>query len=172
MRITVWHNTSRDSFMGYEQDHPMLRVFSYPVPDTADVEAELWRAVEMFNADLDWLTGDDHRVAAEYRFRRLRSFSRGDGFSVLPADGTAEEFRISNGYELLAHDGPFPQLALKSEHGSVALGSRLTYMLPVRDDLVREGLFEIDAHGPRAAERAVAAHHGVPLGHVAITSRP
>lgn len=97
---------------------------------------------------------------------------QGDGFSVLPADGTAEEFRISNGYELLAHDGPFPQLALKSEHGSVALGSRLTYMLPVRDDLVREGLFEIDAHGPRAAERAVAAHHGVPLGHVAITSRP
>ncbi|MGW1007467.1 hypothetical protein ACWDBD_44110 [Streptomyces sp. NPDC001118] len=172
MRVTVWHNTDRDCFMGYESDHAMLRVFSYTVPDTGDAEAELWRAVELFNADLDWLTGDDHRVAAIYRARRLRSFSKGDGFSVLLTGGTAEEFRISNGYELLPHEGPFPQLALRSEHGSVALGVRLTYMLPARDSLVREGLFEIGGDGITTAEQAVAVHHGVAPESVLIVGRP
>lgn len=170
MRVTVWHNMDRDNYFGYQLSHPMLRVFSYTVHG-ADLESELWRAVEMFNADLDGLTGDDRRVAAEYRLRRLRSFSKGDGFSVLPTGGTVEEFRISTGYELLPHDGPFPQLALEGAHGSAALGHHLTYLIPARDDLIREGLFETGGVGHVTAEQAVAVHHGVAPDDVVIASR-
>ncbi|WP_328436599.1 hypothetical protein OHA71_04030 [Streptomyces sp. NBC_00444] len=48
MRITIWHNVHRDHYDGYERHHPMLRVF-YIAP-AGDPEAELWRAVHMFNA--------------------------------------------------------------------------------------------------------------------------
>ncbi|WP_332758314.1 hypothetical protein [Streptomyces sp. MT206] len=169
MRVTVWHNMDRDNFSGYQPAHPMLRVYSYTVYGT-DPESELWRAVELFNADLDWLTGDDRRVASAYRFRGLRSFSRGDGFSVLSSGAQAEEFRISNGYELLAHDGPFPELALEGGGVSRPLGSLLTYLLPARDDLVRTGLFEFGVDGPATARQAVAVHHGVPAEDVAVTN--
>ncbi|MFI1769100.1 hypothetical protein ACH41H_44710 [Streptomyces sp. NPDC020800] len=186
MHVTVWHNTGPDHFFGFQPDHPMLRVFSYTAansdtetelarvvalfnPDAnSDTETELWRAVALFNADLDMLAGADREVAAAYRARRLRSFSTGDGFSVRPPDGGAETFWVSDGFDLLRQAGPFPVLGLDAEHGSQPLGSRVTYLVPTLDDLVREGLFEVAG----TAEAAIATHHGVAADDVVVLTGP
>ncbi|WP_372412518.1 hypothetical protein [Streptomyces luteireticuli] len=145
----------------------MLRVFSYTA-DSPDPEDELWRAVELFNADLEMLAGADRAIAAAYRLRCLRSFSTGDGFSVLPHEGSVETFWVSNGFGLLRQNGPFPVLGLDGEHGSQPLGGHVTYLIPAVDDLVREGLFEIGG----SAEEAVAVHHGVAVGDIVVLAGP
>ncbi|MFE6274070.1 hypothetical protein ACFVQ9_35375 [Streptomyces goshikiensis] len=186
MHVTVWHNTGPDHFSGFRPDHPMLRVFSYTAetfdtktelarvvalfnPDTdSGTETELWRAVALFNADLDMLAGADREIAAAYRARRLRSFSTGDGFSIRPPDGGAETFWVSDGLDLLRQASPFPVLGLDAAHGSQPLGSRVTYLIPTLDDLVREGLFETTG----TAEAAIATHHGVAADDVVVLTGP
>lgn len=158
MRVTVWRNVDRDHYDGYELSHPMLRVFSYTVPD-GDPEDELRRAVELFNTPMQMFVGADRATAAAYRLRRLRSFSPGDGFSVLPSGATAEQFWVSDGRQLLCRNGPFLKLALEGCRGSTPLGRHVTYLIPAVDALLREGLFET----------AVAGRHG---HHLAGPARP
>ncbi|OEV09247.1 hypothetical protein [Streptomyces nanshensis] len=170
-RITVWHNTHPDN-LGYRSDHPMLRVFSYTTASAGPAEDELWRAVTLFNADEDMLSGDDWKIAAAYRFDHLRSFSRGDGFSVLEHGAGAEEFWISNGLALLRQPGPFPVLAVQAVRGSYLLGRRISYMIPALDRRVREGTFEIGGEGDVSPQQAIAVHHGLAPEDVVIISAP
>ncbi|MFJ4680560.1 hypothetical protein [Kitasatospora sp. NPDC088783] len=160
MRLTVWHNTDSFGCRAYEPAAPMLRVFSYftnlrPGASTTEVEREMWRAVTLFNADT-FADPVDRALAQDYRARRLRSFSRGDGFSV--STGAAERFFVSDGLSLTPHDGPWPVLATQPAHGSQPLGRHLRYRL-LGDPLgtYREGMFERE--GQSAAE--IASLHGV-----------
>ncbi|WP_327359767.1 hypothetical protein [Streptomyces sp. NBC_01304] len=172
MRITVWHNTTPDSFTTwFRPEHPMLRVYSYA--SRSDwTEGELWHARAVFDVNRDWKTleGHDRSIAAAYRLRRLRSFRIGDGFSVLQPGSGFEEFWTYNGHQMTRHEGPFPALALAGGEGSTPFGQPVTYLLPRRDDLVRDGLFETVGQGSAALHNAVAVHHGIPADEVAITS--
>lgn len=171
MRITIWHNVHRDHYDGYERHHPMLRVFSYIAP-AADPEAELWRAVHMFNAPRELLAPGDRGIAAAYRQRELRSFSTGDGFSVLQDNAAAERFWTSDGLQLLPQETAFERLGIEGRSASKPLGQPISYMIPVLGDGVREGLFEVGDAGSDDLRKAVAVHHGVPLAEVVIIPSP
>ncbi|WP_432158585.1 hypothetical protein [Streptomyces sp. bgisy153] len=171
MRITIWHNVHPDHYDGYQRDHPMLRVFSYVAP-AGEPEAELWRAVHMFNAPRELLAPGDLATAAAYRKRKLRSFSAGDGFSVLPEDSTAERFWISDGLQLLPQDAAFERLATEGRSASQPLGQPISYMIPTLGDRVHEGLFEADDADSASLRKAVAVHHGVALAEVVIIPSP
>ncbi|MET8768791.1 hypothetical protein [Streptomyces sp. NPDC004658] len=159
MRLTVWHNTDVDGrFYGYLPGHPMLRTFSYTTDDGAH-EAELKRAVTLFNSDLELLDGTDREIAAHYRFLGIPSFSKGDGLSIRPGDGGREKFWASNGSDLLPQDRPFTHLALGDVWGTHALGHRVRYAIPAMDSGIREGLFETDG-SETSAQEEIAAHHG------------
>ncbi|MFF6829941.1 hypothetical protein [Streptomyces longwoodensis] len=159
MRLTVWHNTDSDGrFYGYLPDHPMLRTFSYTTNDGAH-EAELKRAVTLFNSDLELLDGTDREIAAHYRFLGIPSFSKGDGLSIRPGEGGREKFWASNGRDLLPQDRPFTHLALGDVWGTHALGHRVRYAIPAMDSGIREGLFETDG-SETSAQEEIAAHHG------------
>ena len=166
MRVTVWHNMHPDHFWGYEPTHPMLRVFSYTVPDT-DPDPELWRAVTVFNADQEFLAGDDAATATAYRARRLRSFSKGDGLSVRTGDAP-ERFWVSDGLHLLPQAGGYPELAAEGGHGSVPLGHLVAYLLPAGASFLREGRFELAEDTHDCAEQAAADHHGVDPGQLLV----
>lgn len=171
MRITIWHNVHRDHYDGYQRHHPMLKVFSYAVPD-GEPEAELWRAVQMFNAPAAFLEPGDRVTAADYRERKLRSFSAGDGFSILSADSTGERFWVSDGLQLIPQSSAFEYLATEGRSGSAPLGKPVTYMIPALGDQVRAGLFEVeDAYGADL-RKAIAAHHAVASGDVVIIPSP
>lgn len=157
MKVTTWHNLGPDHyFAGYDPSDPMVPVHSYST-DSTDVEAELRRAVDLFNKDMEWLEGEDREIAAGYRFRDLRSFSKGDGFGVLLADGGPIQFWVSNGRRIIPHDGLFPVLANHGDELSRPLGHLVGYRL-TSDAVMREGFFECDR---LTAQAAVALHHGV-----------
>ncbi|MFF8992602.1 hypothetical protein ACF09H_22230 [Streptomyces sp. NPDC014983] len=167
MRITIWHDVHRDHYDGYQDHHPMLRVFSYEVPD-ADPEPELWRAVEMFNAPLEILASGDRATALAYRQRGLRSFSAGDGFSVLEENSTAERFWTSNGLQLLPRTTAFAHLAIEGRSVSKPLGEPVTYVIPTLGDQIRQGLFEARTNVHLDLQKAIAVHHGVEPDEVVI----
>ncbi|MFK0237741.1 hypothetical protein [Streptomyces vinaceus] len=159
--MTLWHNLHRDRNRGYQPWHPMLRVYAYTVHGR-DATSELWRAMEMFNAGLHCLTGDEHHTALDYRIRGLRSLSRADGISVRTAGTKAEEFHVNIGCQLRPHQGPYPTPALHGTHGSRPWGTPVTYLLPAHDNHVHTGLFEYgEEDTPATARRAVAVHHGL-----------
>ena len=164
MRVTVWHNTG-GGFNGHHPEDPMLRVFSY-IASNGDPMSELWRAVEAFNADLDMLAGTSAELAHAYRARNLRSFSIGDGLSILSAPGHAERFWTSTGYSLDDHTGPYPTLGLHPDHGSTPLGRLVHYRLRADPShILRKGLFEC---APYYAVSAVAELHGLTADDIAI----
>ncbi|WP_217231392.1 hypothetical protein [Streptomyces anulatus] len=160
MRITIWHDVHRDHYDGYKDDHPMLRVFSYEVPD-ADPETELWQAVEMFNAPLEFLAPGNRATARAYRQRGLRSFSKGDGLSVLEENSTAERFWTSDGVQLLPRTAAFARLAIEGRSASEPLGEPVIYMIPALGDQIRQGLFEARGNVEAGLQKAIAVHHGV-----------
>ncbi|MFJ3182598.1 hypothetical protein ACIPJN_29990 [Streptomyces sp. NPDC086796] len=160
MRITIWHDVHRDHYDGYERHHPMLRVFSYQAV-AGDPETELWRAVQMFNGPLALLAPGDRATASVYRQRRLRSFSTGDGFSILEAGSTAERFWVSNGVQLLPQTGAFACLAVEGRSGSQPFGEPATYMIPAHGDQIRQGLFEAVTGSEADLRKAIGIHHGV-----------
>ncbi|MEO3976983.1 hypothetical protein [Streptomyces sp. CAU 1734] len=167
MRITIWHDVHRDHYDGYEPHHPMLRVFSYQAAP-GDPETELWRAVEMFNGPPAFLAPGDRATAAAYRWRGLRSFSTGDGFSALEEGSARELFWVSNGVQLLPQTDAFACLAVDGRSGSQPLGGLVTYMIPAHSDQVRQGLFEAVTGSEAGLRMAVGVHHGVTPGEVVL----
>ncbi|MEO3976941.1 hypothetical protein [Streptomyces sp. CAU 1734] len=168
MRITIWHNVHRDHYNGYVRHHPMLRVFSYQAPP-GDPETELWRAVKMFNAPFELLARGDRAIAADYYRLHLRSFSPGDGLSVLPEGSTAEQFWTANGAQLQPQPAAFMYLTVEGIFGSEPLGEPVTYMIPLLGGQIREGLFEVGADAD--LQKAIATHHGVGHADVVIISK-
>ncbi|MFF4933165.1 hypothetical protein ACFY2H_30395 [Streptomyces griseofuscus] len=171
MRITIWHNMHRDHYDGYRRRHPMLRVFSYTVPD-GNPETALWRAVEMFNAPAELLAPGDRATAAGYRERKLRSFSTGDGLSVLLQGSTAERFWVSNGLQLIPQPTAFERLGTEGNSVSQPLGETVTYLIPALGDQVRVGLFDTEGADGADLRKAIAAHHAVAAGDVVIIPSP
>jgi len=96
VRVTIFHNVARDGhgrhicFDGYQPGQPLVPVFAYDVDLPSGEMPGLLLiaedAFEMFNADLDWLTGPKLELAARYRQAKLRSLSVGD---VVRLGGTA-----------------------------------------------------------------------------------
>ncbi|MFI8932603.1 hypothetical protein ACIG3E_33685 [Streptomyces sp. NPDC053474] len=169
MLITVWHNMVTGYRSGYRPEHPMLPVFSYSAP-TGPAEDLLWRAVTLCNADPEMLSGHDRKLATDYRDKRQRSFSPGDGFSVT-ADGR-QNFWVSDGQALLALSSGFTTLATDGAHGSVPIGERVAYCLPGWDDLTRIGRFEVGHQDAPTARDAVALFHGIDRADVLAQSLP
>jgi hypothetical protein len=87
-RVTIFHNTARDEhghaigFDGYQPGQPLVPVFAYDVEFLDGGVPELLliaeQAFEMFNVDLDMLTGRKRELATQYRHKMLRSLSVGD----------------------------------------------------------------------------------------------
>ena len=77
MTVTIYHNTDRYSFCGYQDGHRLVRVFDYPTALT-DPAAICSHAFVVFNAPEEVLEIDDFFTAATYRDRGLRSLSVGD----------------------------------------------------------------------------------------------
>lgn len=159
MRVTVFHNMAVPGYRaGYRPEHPMLPVYTYDAPD-GPVEDQLWRAVMLFNGDPEFFTGEDRDLCTNYRDNHQRSFSPGDGFSVITEGST--QFWVSNGRSLDLLPGGFPSLAVDGDHGSVPSGQRITYRIPAFDRMVREGFFETGGPDRRTAQSAVAVFHGI-----------
>ncbi|MFJ8677359.1 hypothetical protein [Streptomyces sp. NPDC093589] len=169
MRVTVWHNMVTGYHSGYRPEHPMLPVYSYSAPD-GPAEDQLWRAVMLCNADPEMLDGQDREITTDYRGKRLRSFSPGDGFSVIAAG--RQTFWASNGRALVRLDAGFITLAAEGGWGSVPTGHRVTYRVPMWDDLTRLGHFEFGHRYAATAAEAVALFHGIGKNEVAITRDP
>ncbi len=84
-RVTIFHNTARDEhghaigFDGYQPGQPVVPVFAYDVEFLDGGVPELLliaeQAFEMFNVDLDMLTGRKRELATQYRHNMLRSLS-------------------------------------------------------------------------------------------------
>ncbi|MEV7887511.1 hypothetical protein ACWD3I_26005 [Streptomyces sp. NPDC002817] len=169
MRVTVFHNMVSGYRSGYRPEHPMLPVYAYDAPD-GPVEDQLWRAVMLFNGDPEFFDGEDRGLCADYRDKHQRSFSPGDGFSVVTGGST--QFWVSNGRSLDPLPGGFPSLAVDGDHGSVPIGQQITYMIPDFGHLVREGLFEACGPVHRTAQSAVALFHEVDPRDVVILAIP
>lgn len=98
MKITVYHNLSRDNWFGLNRtivenkaiskgfdyqyipaSHPLVKVFEYDQPDVeldpAKLLADIYR---LFNVGDDPHFGTPSDLAKRYRSRRLRSLSVGD----------------------------------------------------------------------------------------------
>ncbi|MFD3422624.1 hypothetical protein [Streptomyces decoyicus] len=167
MRVTVWHNMVTGYRSGYRPEHPMLPVYSYSVPH-GPAEDQLWRAVMLCNADAEMLDGRDRAITADYRGKRLRSFSPGDGFSVITAG--RQSFWVSNGRALVPLETGFTMLATEGDWGSVPIGQRVAYQVPMWDDLTREGHFEVGHRYAATAAEAAALFHGIDTNDVAVQS--
>lgn len=103
MRVTIYHNVSRDSSLGLNQalvktarspgfrkeatsqSHALVRVFEYLRDDYTRPEDENEVAFHRFNVGTD-------ELSQAYRARRLRSLSVGDVIGYGPDNGEPEAF--------------------------------------------------------------------------------
>ncbi|MFB6881265.1 hypothetical protein ACFCY8_10565 [Streptomyces noursei] len=150
---------------GYRPEHPMLPVYSYSAPH-GPAEEQLWRAVVLCNADPEMLDGRDQEITTDYRDKGLRSFSPGDGFSVIAAG--RQNFWVGDGVTLTPLESGFTMLATEGGGGSVPIGQRIAYRVPMWDDLTREGHFEFGHRYAATAAEAAALFHGIDTNDVVV----
>lgn len=139
MRVTIYHNISDENWFGWKPGHPLVKVFTYDVPDIARTDDVLNEAWYMFNV------GDPAaQPVADYRARRLRSLSVGDVIQLAVGDGNWFTVASVGFNRILPTADPAEVTVLAPAHAAEMIRERygipateqLTVTVPLDDDEV------------------------------------